>query len=77
VRGLSAPTDAGRIRQRAVVEAFLQAVRVGDIEGLLAVLDPEAVLHIDAASRVDGVVRVDIAPADDPARLRELEIAVI
>lgn len=64
VRGSAGAVDAGRTRQREVVEAFLRAVRAGDIEGLLAVLDPDAVIHIDAAARTDGVVRVDVAPAD-------------
>ena len=59
------------MRQRAVVDAFLTAVRTGDLESLLAVLDPDAVLHIDAASRVDGVVRVD-APAAEAGKPREL-----
>ena len=64
VRGSAAPSDAGRARQREVVEAFLRAVRAGDLDGLLAVLDPDAVVRIDAAARVDGVVPVDVAPAD-------------
>lgn len=71
VRGSPAPADAGRARQREVVEAFLTAVRAGDLEGLLAVLDPDAVVRIDAASRFDGVVRVD-APAADAGKAREL-----
>jgi RNA polymerase sigma factor (sigma-70 family) len=71
VRGLPAPTDAGRARQRDVVEAFLHAVRAGDLQGLLAVLDPDAVIHIDAAARVDGVTRVDV-PAADVGKPREL-----
>src|SRR6185436_17269689 len=52
VRGSPAPADAGRARQREVVEAFLRAARIGDINGLLAVLDPEAVIRIDGASRI-------------------------
>ena len=71
VRGLSAPRDPGRARQREVVEAFLKAARAGDLEGLLAVLDPDAVIRIDAAARFDGVVRID-APAADVGRAREL-----
>src|SRR5262245_20137861 len=70
VRGSPVRSD-GRARQREVVDAFLEAVRAGDLEGLLAVLDPEAVLHIDAASRVQGVVRVD-APAAEAGMPREL-----
>jgi RNA polymerase sigma factor (sigma-70 family) len=71
VRGLPAPTDAGRARQRDVVEAFLRAVRSGDLESLLAVLDPDAILRIDAAARVDGVTRVD-APESEAGKAREL-----
>src|SRR5216683_1018299 len=47
VRGSPAPSDAGGGRQREVVEAFLRAARAGDLEGLLAVLDPAAVIRID------------------------------
>jgi RNA polymerase sigma-70 factor (ECF subfamily) len=54
VRGSPAPSDAGRARQREVVEAFLRAARAGDLEGLLAVLDPDAVVRIDAAARIDA-----------------------
>lgn len=71
VRGSPAPMDASRARQRDVVEAFLRAVRSGDLESLLAVLDPDAVLRIDAAARFDGVTRVD-APAADAGKAREL-----
>jgi RNA polymerase sigma-70 factor, ECF subfamily len=52
VRGASAPSDADRARQRQVVEAFLKAARTGDLESLLAVLDPGAVLRIDGAARI-------------------------
>ena len=76
VRGSPAPTDAGRDRQREVVDAFLRAARAGDFEGLLAVLDPDAVLRIDAAARVDGVVRVD-APAAEAGMAREVKGAAI
>ncbi|MGE0394385.1 MAG: sigma-70 family RNA polymerase sigma factor [Alphaproteobacteria bacterium] len=62
VRGAPAPSGDGLARQRAIVDAFMHAVRAGDLEGLLAVLDPDAVLHIDAPARTDGVVRVDVPP---------------
>jgi RNA polymerase sigma-70 factor (ECF subfamily) len=52
VRGSPAPSNAGRARQREVVEAFLKAARAGDIDGLLAVLDPDAVVRIDGAARM-------------------------
>src|SRR6185503_4067650 len=38
---------ADRVQQRAVVEAFLAALRGGDFEGLLAVLDPDLVVRAD------------------------------
>jgi RNA polymerase sigma-70 factor (ECF subfamily) len=61
VRGSPVPSDAGRTRQRTVVEAFLNAARVGDIDGLLEVLDPDAVIRIDAAARMAGAAP-DAAP---------------
>jgi RNA polymerase sigma factor (sigma-70 family) len=42
-------------RQRQVTEAFLAASRGGDLSGLLAVLDPEVVLHADATAVPTGV----------------------
>jgi RNA polymerase sigma-70 factor (ECF subfamily) len=37
------------VRQREIVEAFFRASRTGDIEALLAVLDPDVVLRADEA----------------------------
>ena len=51
VRGSRVPSETDRARQRAVVEAFLRAANTGDLEGLLAVLDPDAVMRIDGAAR--------------------------
>jgi RNA polymerase sigma-70 factor (ECF subfamily) len=51
VRGSPAPSETDRARQRAVVEAFLRAADTGDLEGLLALLDPGAVMRIDGAAR--------------------------
>ena len=49
------PVSAGRLaRQRAVAEAFIAASRAGDLEALLAVLDPDVVLHADAAAVPSG-----------------------
>jgi RNA polymerase sigma-70 factor (ECF subfamily) len=42
-------------RQRRVTEAFIAAARGGDLEGLIAVLDPEVVLHSDATASPSGV----------------------
>jgi RNA polymerase sigma-70 factor (ECF subfamily) len=50
VQGAPATPDAELSRQRAVVEAFLNASRKGDLEGLLAVLDPDIVFRADAAA---------------------------
>ena len=47
VRGTAPIPDVDRTQQRKVVDAFLAAVRVGDFEGLLAVLDPDVVLRSD------------------------------
>ena len=67
VRGSRAPSNAGRVRQREVVEAFLRAARDGDLEGLLAVLDPDAVIRIDGAARM---ARGAADAADTPRELR-------
>jgi RNA polymerase sigma factor (sigma-70 family) len=59
VRGGAAP-DPDLGRQREVVDAFLAALRGGDFEGLLAVLDPDLVVRADmpvprgAASEIRG-----------------------
>ena len=41
-------------RQRRVTEAFIAAARGGDLEGLIAVLDPDVVLHSDATASPAG-----------------------
>lgn len=59
VRGGAAAPEPHLVRQRGVVDAFLAALRGGDFEGLLAVLDP------------DLVVRTDMAvPSGAPAEIR-------
>jgi RNA polymerase sigma-70 factor (ECF subfamily) len=45
--------DADIGRQRAVVDTFLAAARDGDLDALVALLDPEVVLHAE----VGGVIR--------------------
>ena len=67
VRGSPAPSDTGRARQRELVEAFLRAARAGDLEGLLAVLDPDAAIRIDGAARIAGGAA---DAADTPRELR-------
>jgi len=49
VRGGERTSNSDFQRQRVVVDAFLAALRAGDFEGLLAVLDPDVLVRIDAA----------------------------
>ena len=59
VRGGAPAPAPDLVRQREAVDAFLAALRGGDFEGLLAVLDP------------DVVVRTDLAvPSGAPAEVR-------
>ena len=54
----TAPTGAADpVRQREVVEAFLQAARGGDFEALVQLLDPDVVLRPDAAAVRMGSLR--------------------
>jgi len=54
VQGKAAEPDADRDAQRRVVDAFLTAARGGDMQGLLAALDPDVVVRSDAAARKLG-----------------------
>ena len=50
VRGAARRGDGGDLgAQRAIVAAFLDALRRGDLEALLRVLDPDVVIRADAA----------------------------
>jgi RNA polymerase sigma-70 factor (ECF subfamily) len=49
VRGGEITSNSDLQSQRVAVNAFLAALCAGDIEGLLAVLDPDVVVRIDAA----------------------------
>ncbi|MGZ9721878.1 sigma-70 family RNA polymerase sigma factor [Rhizobium miluonense] len=49
-------TEVDLTRQRHVVDAFLTASRVGDMQALLAVLDPEAIFRPDAVAAHMGSV---------------------
>ena len=66
VRGSQPGSDPGRVRQREILDAFMTAVRAGNLEGLLAVLDPDAVIRIDGAARMAG------GAADAANAVREL-----
>jgi RNA polymerase sigma-70 factor (ECF subfamily) len=62
VRGATRRSNADPEEQRAVVDAFLAAARAGDVDALVALLDPDVVLRVDrgrvpAADRVLAVTR--------------------
>ena len=57
VQGVSTVPEADRAQKREIVEAFLVALRRGDIEGLFAVLDPEVVVRVDEAGARQGAPR--------------------
>ncbi len=57
VQGQPETPDVDLARKRGIAEAFLTASRNGDIEGLIAVLAPDAVFRPDAAAtRLGNVV---------------------
>ena len=72
VRGAPLNEDADLSEQRALVDAFLAAVRAGDFEALIAVLDPDVVSRADTGE--DSVrARRAIVGSENVAR-RVLEI---
>jgi RNA polymerase sigma factor (sigma-70 family) len=54
VQGATPPRQVDLVRQRRVVDAFLAALREGDFEALVTVLDPEVVLRDDTAGLPGG-----------------------
>jgi RNA polymerase sigma-70 factor (ECF subfamily) len=54
VRGGAPMPEADLSQQREIVTAFLAALRKGDFEGLLAVLDPDVVVQIDESALPPG-----------------------
>jgi RNA polymerase sigma-70 factor (ECF subfamily) len=67
VRGAEPSEDADPTQQRRLVDAFLAASREGDFEGLVAVLDPDAVFRIDAGGAGPDA-RAPISGAETVAR---------
>jgi RNA polymerase sigma-70 factor (ECF subfamily) len=68
VRGAAEVQPPGLRAQRTVVEAFLGAARNGDLEGLVAVLDPDVVFRADAGP--DGPpVPAEVRGAGEVAKL--------
>jgi RNA polymerase sigma-70 factor (ECF subfamily) len=54
VRGTATLSDVNLAGQRDVVNRFLAALRAGDVEGVVAVLDPGVVVRVDAAAATSG-----------------------
>ena len=57
VRGGAEAADPDLVQQRQVVDAFIAALRAGDFEGLLAVLDPDLVVRADMAAGAPTEIR--------------------
>jgi RNA polymerase sigma-70 factor, ECF subfamily len=57
VQGASKVPDADPTSQREVVDAFLAAARGGDLDALLAVLDPDVVVRADRGAVPAGASR--------------------
>jgi RNA polymerase sigma factor (sigma-70 family) len=57
VRGEDTINASDLKSQRAIVDAFLTALRAGDFEGLMAVLDPDVVVRLDSAAGTPGAPR--------------------
>jgi RNA polymerase sigma factor (sigma-70 family) len=87
VKGAEIPADLDLARQREVVDAFFVAARGGDFAALVAVLDPDVVLRIDAgvahaaASMVvrgaDAVARQTLTGLAAALRAVELQPALV
>jgi RNA polymerase sigma-70 factor (ECF subfamily) len=57
VRGEDTIVTSDLQSQRVVVDAFLNALRAGDFNGLVAVLDPDVVVRVDAFAARAGAPR--------------------
>jgi RNA polymerase sigma-70 factor (ECF subfamily) len=58
VQGAPPAPDPDPAAQRRVVDAFLTAARGGDFDALVAVLDPDVVLHADGGKALPGGMKV-------------------
>jgi RNA polymerase sigma-70 factor, ECF subfamily len=52
VRGAAPPPDPDLARQRAVVDAYFAAAREGDLDALVAVLDPDVIARLNGRTGV-------------------------
>jgi len=67
IQGAPAIPKTSLMEQRRVVDAFLDALRRGDFEGLVAVLDPDIVVRVDETAARSGAAR-EIRGAENWAR---------
>jgi RNA polymerase sigma-70 factor (ECF subfamily) len=58
VQGARAEPDTDLSRQREVVNAFFAAARLGDFDALVAVLDPDFVVHSDGGPKRLGATAI-------------------
>jgi RNA polymerase sigma factor (sigma-70 family) len=84
VRGSVVVPSRDLARQRKVVEAFIAASRSGDMEALLAVLDPDVVLRVDATAvpqgsprELQGAANVARGASAFSARARFVQLALV
>jgi RNA polymerase sigma-70 factor (ECF subfamily) len=87
VQGGTTFTSANVHEQRKIVDSFLSALRAGDVERLMNVLDPDALVRIDAASARPGApreihgagnwARAAIAFSRSAGPLQNIELALI
>jgi len=57
VQGTEIASSAARTEQRAVVDAFLAALRSGDVEGLVSVLDADVLVKVEEGAGRPGTPR--------------------
>jgi RNA polymerase sigma factor (sigma-70 family) len=67
IQGADTVSGAELTSQRKVVDAFLAALRAGDFNALVAVLDPNVVVHADAVAQPAEAMR-EIRGAENWAR---------
>jgi RNA polymerase sigma factor (sigma-70 family) len=67
VQGADTVAGADLASQRKVVEAFLTALRAGDFNALVAVLDPDVVIHSDHVAQPSEAMR-EVRGAENWAR---------
>jgi RNA polymerase sigma-70 factor (ECF subfamily) len=57
IQGAQMASSAEIVSQRKIIDEFLAALRSGDVERLVAVLDPDVVIRADAIAQPSGAMR--------------------